>query len=429
MSSAPTETFSRSPDKDIPPLITPKLFKSSKKETNISTITLDKILGKGAYGTVYLCRDGNGEDLAVKCIKTQDFGIPSLIEASIMSVIHHPNLSKALKIHSTPEKLYIIQELAISDLKVYRSKNNISDEQLYKWTHMIAQGIACLHRHDIIHGDIKAGNILVYKGDMIKISDFTLSTDVKWKNNYRPCTATHRPLEVWMNDKWDKSVDIWAFGCTIFEMVYGRTLFISQSKDASINALLDWNKYLPSPYRQTDINISYRDVFHYSFSLPDSFNISFAINNLIISTLIINPEHRMSIDNILKRNEFISFPTLPSMIIDQPITVLLPKTESKLRKSLASILNLNDNITIELAYNLYSRLTGMINANDKIKMITCAWIAHKMVHRENISLIALSCELHEVLQMERSICNYLSYRLYFKSSQVIFKDKIKRNII
>jgi hypothetical protein len=110
------------------------------------------------------------------------------------------------------------------------------------------------------------------------------------------------------------------------------------------------------------------------------------------------------------------------MIISAPVTILLPKTEAKVRKTLSDILS--NNITIELAYDLYSRLTGMINANDKIKLTTCAWIAHKMVERENISVDKLSFELHEILQMERIICNYLSYRLYCKSSQVVFRDKM-----
>lgn len=418
MSSAPV-IFSHG--SNIPPLVTPMLFKYNKKRKDINTITLDKPLGKGAYGTVYLCRDEKSEEFAVKCIKTQDFGISSLIEASIMSVIHHPNLSKALQIHSTPEKLYIVQELAISDLRVYRLNNDISEELSYQWIKMIAQGISCLHKHDIIHGDIKSSNILVYHGNRIKITDFTLSTNIKWKNDYRSCTPTHRPLEVWLENSWDKSVDIWSLGCTLFELVYGKTLFVLQNKDASINALIDWYNYLPHQYRHLDLYISQRDVFHYSFSLPDSFNTSSNINMLILSMLILSPTHRPSIDDILKDKHFSLYPTVPSTVISAPVTALSPKTETKLRKNLSHVLN--DDITIELAYNLYSRSIGIINGNDRIKMVACAWISHKMVHRKNISLSILPCELHEVLQMERNICNYLSYRLYCKKTQVVFRDK------
>jgi len=224
----------------IPPVITPFVNKPTKKRGEISNITLDQVLGKGGFGTVYLCHDDNGNELAVKCIKTKDFGIPSLIEASIMSVIHHPNLTKALKIHSTPQKLYIIQELAISDLRIYRQNNHITDKLTIKWIHKIAQGLSCLHKHGIIHGDLKASNILVYPEHKIKITDFTLSTDKCWSKNYTLCTPSHRPLEVWLNEECNMPVDIWSFGCTIFELVYGKSLFVSQNKEQSVNALIDW---------------------------------------------------------------------------------------------------------------------------------------------------------------------------------------------
>ncbi len=336
--SSDTYVFSRSPESEIPPIITPILYNLNKKRKGIKTITLDKTLGKGGYGTVYLCRDENEEELAVKCIKTKDFGIPSLIEASIMSVIQHPNLAKALKIHSTPQKLYIIQELAISDLRIYRLNNDISLDLCYQWIHGIAQGLSCLHRHGIIHGDLKASNILVYPGNKIKVSDFTMSTNKKWTNNYRPCTTTHRPLEVWLDHKWNQSVDIWSFGCTIFELVYGKTLFVSQNRDASINALIDWYSYLPHQYQSTELHVSYREAFHYSFSLPDSFNISLPINSLILSMIVIDPSSRPSIEDILKNELFNGYPTVPSMIISTPVTVLLPKTETKEGKNLGSIL-------------------------------------------------------------------------------------------
>jgi len=118
---------------------------------------------------------------------------------------------------------------------------------------------------------------------------------------------------------------------------------------------------------------------------------------------------------------FTGYTVAPSMIINTPVTTLPSKTVETVRKSLGVILN--NNITIDLAYDLYSRLAGLINANDRIKMVTCAWIANKMVEKNNMSLHLIPFDLHEILQMERSICDYLSYRLYCKSIKVSFKEK------
>lgn len=395
MSSAPT--FSKIPSPIIPVL----------SKQNINVITLDKVIGKGSYGTVYSCHDDTNQELAVKCIKTKDFGIPSLIEASIMSTIHHPYLTKALKIHATSDKLYIIQELAISDLKVYQSNYPLSDEIKLKWIYMISQAISCLHKYDIIHGDIKSSNILVYPDNNVKLTDFTLSTNVKWVNSYLPCTPTHRPLEVWLNEKWDKSIDIWSFGCTIFEIAYNRNLFINQDKNESINAILDWYRFLPN----TKVNVNYRNVFHYSFCLPDSFDTSLPINNLIMALLKPN---RPCIESVMKNELFNKYVILPSVIITTPTSILDGKIKNK-------FLAFTSNETvINMAYDLYSRITAL--DNDKLKIVTCVWICYKLVTRQNLSLSILSCDLEEILQMERSVCNYLSYRLIFINNKVSIKS-------
>ena len=417
-----SNVFSRSPESDIPPIVTPLLFNSKYKKKD-NTITLDKQLGKGGFGTVYLCHNENNEQLAVKCIKTKDYGVPSLFEASIMATIQHPNLSFGIKIHASPQKLYIVQELAISDLKAYRSFNDINNTTMISWIHDIVQGLKCLHNHDIIHGDLKASNVLVYPDNKIRISDFTLSTHNKWTNNFRPCTQTHRPLEVWMGEKWDETVDIWALGCTIYEMVYGSSLFVNQNKDASINAIIDWHTYLPMQYKSPDILLIKRETFHYTFSLPPSFNTSDPINVLILSLLIVSPRGRPNINEVSNNTLFEGLYTGPSNFITNPITTLTPKTESKIRKSISNIIS--NHITVDLAYDLYTRTVGMINANDKIKLVTCTWIANKITERENISFDRLTFELHEILQMERMICNYLSYRLYCKSSKVVFNESKK----
>jgi serine/threonine protein kinase len=404
--------FSKSPESEIPPIITPILYKKKSVQEGLSTITIGKRIGKGGYGTVYLCHNDNGEELAVKCIKTKDFGIPSLIEASIMSVIQHPNLTNAYKIHATPQKLYILQQLAISDLRIYRMKNQINEDIYYKWICDIAQGLNCLHRYDIIHGDLKSSNILIYAGGRVKISDFTLSTDKKWKNNYKPCTPTHRPLEVWLGHKWSEKVDIWAFGCTVFEIVYGSTLFVNQNNDASINALIDWHNYLPRQYKSPDFSLSTRDVFHYTFSLPPSFNTSNPVNSLILSSLVILPEGRPSIVELMKSEIFVGVLDVTPIIINGPRVELSPKTHNRVKKILSNILY--NNISIEIAYDIYTKLDGMINVHDRLKLITCAWMANKIVERINIPLSMLPFELYEILQMERIICNYLSYRLFCK---------------
>ncbi len=69
-------------------------------------------LGEGSYGAVYRCSDEHGKAYAVKCIKTNEMGIPNILENSIMMTISHPALNTALHIHTTARETHIFQRLA-----------------------------------------------------------------------------------------------------------------------------------------------------------------------------------------------------------------------------------------------------------------------------------------------------------------------------
>ena len=392
---------------------------------NITTITLKGRIGKGGYGTVYKCVDDNGNELAVKCIENTNEGISCLMETSIMSIIQHPNINRALKIYSTFNKLYIVQELALCDLNQWRHTHSPSSEQIKFLTHSLLQAVNCLHNNNIIHGDIKASNILIYNNNTIKLSDFTLATRNNWPNNYLVCTCTHRPLEVWLDRKWNEKIDIWALGCTFFELVYGFSLFPHQDFDDSsdsistlsrksivrdkyINSLLYWGKYINHPYE-----FQYRKASYKKFTLPPNFDPSSDINHLIISMLQLNPLNRPSTSDLLVDPFYNSLPLIPCYIISTPVITLGPRSEKKI-KQLITEYSTDINV-INLSYELYSRLTKLINIGDSTKIIGCIWISYKLIYRDFIDPTILDITLSKIKEIERLICTFLSFQLHCSS--------------
>jgi serine/threonine protein kinase len=138
----------------------------------------DKMLGKGSYGNVFLGIKGTKE-IAIKCCDMYDNGIENIIETSIMTSLKHPNINPALDIFCTPEKLFIIQELALMDLYTYTNvnKNNhqCSYDELCHIFYSLVQAIVVLHHEQFIHCDIKSNNVLLYANNVIKLTDFTLT--------------------------------------------------------------------------------------------------------------------------------------------------------------------------------------------------------------------------------------------------------------
>lgn len=187
-------------------------------------LVICELIGKGAHGSVYSCKDGNGTKYALKRVSnSEQYGCICLLECSILSSILHPNLSHAISISTFSHYTDIVLEMAKGDLEGMKVEPTYLKENIFQ----VCSAIACLHKQQIVHGDIKAANILVYENDNVKLSDFSLSQRVFSDTLYRDIISTpsHRPPEVWMKKGWNMSVDMWSLGCTIYEMVYGRSLF------------------------------------------------------------------------------------------------------------------------------------------------------------------------------------------------------------
>lgn len=277
-------------------------------------------IGCGAYGEVKVVIDKKGDKYAMKIIKIDKInGIQNIIECYIMNTITHPNIMKSKTIIVADDSLCIIQDIAISDMYKYTRKNMNNYrpklDEMITWMRDICNGIYILHRIGIIHGDIKANNILLFADNNLKISDFSLSQLKKINTvDKKICTITHRPLECFAKNYWDEKVDIWALGCTIYEIYYGFLLFPVQNDHdvlskqqyftKCINCMLDWGIFTSQNVNHNMIS----DIPYKSFIINDDFNKteSFPINDVIKKCLILNEVERPSIMQIMNSNKGLS---------------------------------------------------------------------------------------------------------------------------
>ena len=234
-------------------------YHSKKRTIELSKVyTVDGHLGDGGFSVVYRVHDDDDREYAIKKIEPDSYrshGVPCLMEASIMASYRHPNLNHAVSIEISNNCLYFVQEVAIATLYRWVSKENtITDDMVLYIINQICQGLDFLHRAGIIHGDVKATNVLVFKDQgkqqdvTFKLADFNLTSFRDWHSAIPVCTSSYRPLEVWRKDSdWDEKIDIWGLGCVGYYTKYRDPLFESQGpkggSDAEfkyLNALFDW---------------------------------------------------------------------------------------------------------------------------------------------------------------------------------------------
>lgn len=410
-----------------------------------SFIITDTLLGNGSYGDVFLATDENGERVAVKCCPINSQGIPNILEASIMASMVHPYLNRALRIEASDVKLYIIQQLARTDLAKHtrRDKGNYkpSMEELRQWCYSLAQAVAALHKEGIIHADIKASNVLLYDDGSIRLTDYTLATK-KWFPNEQftrnVCTCTHRPLECLMKRPWDESLDIWSLGCTFYEIAYGELLFPYQGilenqgennvkleaqekqakteakirlRNRSTNAIIDWSSRGPNPPTSYEvIGITQFPIDYIPFVLCNDFKRSemSVFNDLICKMLIVDPRKRPTITEVLSHPFFKGLTPPIYLSVSRPINKISVSEQARVSRYIQRYCNDNE-IIQRLALQIYCRCNELNNISEHIRAAVCTWIAAKIVLGYPPTM---SLPMNQILSGERDICHNLMFRLH-----------------
>ena len=152
-------------------------------------------------------------------------------------------------------------------------KGKLSEEQIIKFMKDTAQGLDYLHKHDIVHQDIKPENILIDDDDNYVLTDFGISNQSEKKDQNG--TPAYMGPERWGKNPISTSKsDIWSLGATVFEMITGDVPF----GDGQAGAIQASGEKIPD--------------------FPESFT-NKKIKDLVVRCLDIEPENRPSAEEIV----------------------------------------------------------------------------------------------------------------------------------
>ncbi|KAM3869332.1 serine/threonine-protein kinase TAO1-like isoform 1-T1 [Diretmus argenteus] len=185
-------------------------------------------IGHGSFGAVYFARDvRTNEVVAIKKMsyngkqsneKWQDI----IKEVKFLQRIRHPNSIEYKGCYLREHTAWLVMEYCLgsaSDLLEVHKKP-LQEMEIAAITHGALQGLAYLHSHNMIHRDVKAGNILLTEPGQVKLADFGSASIASPANSFVGTPYWMAPEVILAMDEgqYDGKVDVWSLGITCIEL-------------------------------------------------------------------------------------------------------------------------------------------------------------------------------------------------------------------
>lgn len=204
---------------------------------------LERALGQGGMGTVYLARDnGLNRKVALKILKTDLSDDPAfarkfLDEVEVTASLAHPNIIRVYTLGEQDGRLYLVMEhLDQPSLEQRMDQDGkLSERDVLEIGIGIASALQFAHEETgMIHRDIKPGNILFGRGNIPKLADFGLAAGAR--------SALGQQDEIWgtpyyvsperlNREEEDIRSDIYSLGATLYHAMAGRAPFEAETAE------------------------------------------------------------------------------------------------------------------------------------------------------------------------------------------------------
>ena len=209
-----------------------------------SSYTFSDEIGRGRFAVVYACSaKGKQRNLAAKVIPiTPDCKKPLHHEASILSVLKHPNILELIELEKLPDSERLVLELVSGEPLLERiiSEEVLTEAVAVSYIHQLLLAIRHLHQLSIAHNDMRPSNILTTctEPPVVKLADFGSAFRF---DSFSPTTA---PLsteftspEALEDLQLSGQVDMWALGVLCYIILTGVSPFFAESHEFSHTAL------------------------------------------------------------------------------------------------------------------------------------------------------------------------------------------------
>ncbi len=235
----------------------------------IAHYQVHSLIGRGGMGEVYRAHDLKlRRDVAVK-VMPQSFILDAdrlarfTSEAHVLASLSHPNIGAIYGLEQGEGRHALVLELIEGPTLAERiARQPIPLEEALSISRQIAQALEAAHEQGIIHRDLKPANIKVTEKGTVKVLDFGLAktraasgtvSELSNSPTMAPTipgmilgTAQYMSPEQASGKEADRSSDVWAFGCVLYEMLTGQCAFPGETVGEIIAVILksepDWSR-------------------------------------------------------------------------------------------------------------------------------------------------------------------------------------------
>ncbi|CAD8146010.1 unnamed protein product [Paramecium pentaurelia] len=255
------------------------------KDKTVRQYVKGKFLGKGGFAKCYEFQHGEqsyASKIISKASLTRSRARQKLMsEIKIHRSLQHQNVVGFHRYFEDDENVYILLELCTNQTmnELLKRRKRLTELEVQCYLMQILIALQYLHKHNVIHRDLKLGNLFLSDKMEVKLGDFGLATLIEFEGERKRtvCGTPNYIAPEILESKNGHSfeVDIWSFGVIAYTLLVGKP-----------------------PFETTDVKTTYRRIKMNAYQFPESCIISNAARQLISKILVTEPSKRLTLQEI-----------------------------------------------------------------------------------------------------------------------------------
>ncbi|MDB4614197.1 protein kinase [bacterium] len=208
-------------------------FRYQPGDRPLDGFTIEQAVGRGGFGEVYYAVSDAGRQVALKAV--QNFEDVELRGISHVMNLKSQHLVSIFDIkHNAGNDPFVIMEYisgpSLRDI-LDETPAGMGEAKAAFFLREMAKGISYLHDCDVVHRDLKPHNVFFEDG-IVKIGDYSLSKLMTMSHrtgHTMTVGSVHYMAPEISLGRYDKTVDIYALGVMLYEMLTGKPPFLGES--------------------------------------------------------------------------------------------------------------------------------------------------------------------------------------------------------